>query len=104
MYHLVDFIPGLRYVWHRDFVRACKARDRVINSFGMILRDINARVAIGQSVPKCFGMDIVLREQKGEITEVDKSMLAASFIIGPQASVSAIHTSIRSYRMTHRCG
>ena len=92
MYHLVDFVPGLRYVWRRDFVRACKARDSVTSSFRYILQDIETRIALGQSVPKCFGLDVVIRTQRGEITEIDKAMLAAAFIIGPQASVSMIHT------------
>jgi hypothetical protein len=102
MYHLVDFVPGLRYIWRRDFVRACKARDSVINSFKQIVQDTNARVALDQSAAKCFGMDIALREQRGEISELDMAMLAASFIIGPQASVQIIHTSLLSSWVTHR--
>jgi hypothetical protein len=94
MYHLVDFVPGLQYVWRRDVLRACKARDDVINSFREILQKFEAHGVHGEGAPKCFGTDIIHREKEGEISELDMVMLAASWIIGPQASVSAIHTSI----------
>lgn len=102
MYHLVDFVPGLHYFWRRDVVRAEKARDNVLRSFSEILKDLEADNALGQSLPKCFGSDIVRREQQGEISELDKVMLAASWIIGPQASVSAVPTLILTGLETHR--
>jgi hypothetical protein len=102
MYHLVDFVPCFRYVWRRDLVRARKARENVIGSFRNILLDFEAGSGQGKIIPKCFGMDIIHREKKGEISELDKVMLAASWIIGPQASVSVIQNSLLPCRGTHR--
>jgi hypothetical protein len=94
MYHLVDLVPSLRYVARRDLIRACKARGNVINSFKEILEDFDTGSALDQYVLKGFGMDIVHREKREEKSELDKVMLAASWIIDPQASVSAIFFDI----------
>ncbi|KAJ7651338.1 cytochrome P450 [Roridomyces roridus] len=90
MSNLVDFIPILQHFPSPMRNRGEKLHEKLVETYGGMIKDIEHRMESGENVPDCLAKTMI--ESKGEekMDDLDMAILASAFMIGGVETTAAI--------------
>ncbi|KAJ7642256.1 cytochrome P450 [Roridomyces roridus] len=90
MSNLVDFIPILQHLPSPMRARGEKLHEKLVETYGGMIKDIEHRMESGENVPDCLAKTMI--ESKGEekMDDLDMAILASAFMIGGVETTAAI--------------
>ncbi|KAG6879386.1 hypothetical protein C0992_003100 [Termitomyces sp. T32_za158] len=86
--NLTDFVPLLQRIPNYMITRGKKLHSDLVETYGGFLRNIEAKLNRGESVPECLAKTMVLSKEEEELDDIDMAILASAFMIGGVETVS----------------
>jgi hypothetical protein len=88
--NLVDFIPLLQMLPNKMTTRGKKLHEGLVETYGGMILDIEARMRRGDHVPDCLVKTMILTKEEEQLDHLDMSILCAAFMIGGVETVSVL--------------
>lgn len=94
MSNLIDFVPILQKLPHYMKTRAQKLHADLVDTYGGMILDIDARIKRGESVPDCLAKTLLQVREEEKLDRLDIILLSAAFMIGGVETASFFFWSI----------
>jgi hypothetical protein len=88
--NLTDFVPILQRLPNYMKTRGTKLHNDLVETYGGMINDIEARMKRGENVPDCLVKTMIESKEVEELDHVDMSILCAAFMIGGVETVCII--------------
>lgn len=80
---MTDFVPLLQNLPGNYMIKRAKALFReLVDTYGGMVNDIEARMKHGEKVPDCLVKTLVELKDKEELDHLDMAILCSAFMIG----------------------
>jgi Cytochrome P450 len=86
----VDFVPFLQILPNKMATRGKKLHEGLVETYGGMILDIEARMRRGEHVPDCLVKTMILTKEEEQLDHLDMSILCAAFMIGGVETVSIL--------------
>ncbi|PFH47460.1 hypothetical protein AMATHDRAFT_50287 [Amanita thiersii Skay4041] len=80
--NLTDFLPLLQRIPNPSTARAKRLRQAMIETYGGLVKDVEARMQKGDDIPDCVAKYCLLNQEKEQLSDFDVLTLCAAFMIG----------------------
>ncbi|ETW78112.1 cytochrome P450 monooxygenase 69 [Heterobasidion irregulare TC 32-1] len=88
--NLVDFVPLLQHLPTSMRSRGVKLHEELIETYGGMVKDIEAQLKEGTPVPDCAAKTMVESREKEGLDDLDMAILASAFMIGGVETTAGI--------------
>ena len=92
--NLVDFVPLLQHLPTSMRSRGVKLHKELIETYGGMVKDIEAQLKEGTPVPDCAAKTMVESREKEGLDDLDMAILASAFMIGGVETVRPFPSGI----------
>lgn len=86
--NLVDFVPLLQHLPTGLRTRAQNLHNDLVETYGGMIADIDARMRRGEDVPDCLAKTMLETREEEQLDDLDMAILASAFMIGGVETVS----------------
>lgn len=86
--NLTDFVPLLQRIPNYMITRGKKLHSDLVETYGGFLKDMEAKLKRGETVPDCLAKTMILSRKEEGLDDVDMAILASAFMIGGVETVS----------------
>ncbi|KAJ7607948.1 cytochrome P450 [Roridomyces roridus] len=90
MSNLVDFVPFLQNLPNPMRQRGEKLHQKLVDTYGGMIKDIDSRMQMGEGVPDCLAKTMIESKNEEEMDDLDMAILASAFMIGGVETTAAI--------------
>jgi len=88
--NMVDFVPILQKLPNYMTTRGKKLHAALLETYGGMINDIDARMQRGEEVPDCLVKTMLLTKDEEELSHLDMSILCSAFMIGGVETTASI--------------
>ncbi|KAF5380073.1 hypothetical protein D9615_006264 [Tricholomella constricta] len=88
--NLIDFVPFLQRLPNYMTTRGKKLHAGLIETYGGLLNDIEAKLNRDEAVPDCLAKTMILTKEEEQLDHVDMAILASAFMIGGVETTASI--------------
>ncbi|KAF9456426.1 cytochrome P450 [Collybia nuda] len=88
--NLTDFVPFLQRIPNYMTTRGKKLHNGFVETYGGMVRDIEARMNRGENVPDCLVKTLILNKESEKLEDIDMYIIASSLMIGGVETTSGI--------------
>ncbi|EJD04512.1 cytochrome P450 [Fomitiporia mediterranea MF3/22] len=88
--NLVDFIAPLQWLPTPMWKRGKKLNQGLVDTYGGMIKRIEARLKAGENVPDCLAKTMVQSRQTEGLDDLDMAILASAFMIGGVETTASI--------------
>lgn len=90
MSNLVDFVPQLQWLPTRMRSRGRKLHEELVETYGGLIKGIEARVCNNERVPECLATTMLSIRETEDLDDLDMAVLASAFMIGGVETTASI--------------
>ncbi|KAF9443096.1 cytochrome P450 [Macrolepiota fuliginosa MF-IS2] len=90
MSNLVDFVPVLQKFPNSMTTRARKLHSDLVETYGGMIQEIEARIKCGEDVPDCLVKTLLEVREKEDLDFLDMALLCSGFMIGGVETTASI--------------
>ncbi|KAG6867888.1 hypothetical protein C0993_009819 [Termitomyces sp. T159_Od127] len=88
--NLTDFVPLLQRIPNYMITRGKKLHSDLMQTYGGFLKNIEAKLNRGESVPECLAKTMILEKEEEGLDDIDMAILASAFMIGGVETTASI--------------
>ncbi|KDR76700.1 hypothetical protein GALMADRAFT_139595 [Galerina marginata CBS 339.88] len=88
--NLIDFVPILQKLPHYMKTRGKKLHAGLVDTYGGMILDIDARMKRGEQVPDCLVKTLLQSREEEQLDHLDMSILCSAFMIGGVETTASI--------------
>ncbi|KAH8112313.1 cytochrome P450 [Phellopilus nigrolimitatus] len=88
--NLVDFITPLQWFTTPLQARGKKLHQGLVDTYGGLIKSIEARMNAGEDVPDCLAKTMILSRESENLDDLDMAILASAFMIGGVETTASI--------------
>ncbi|KIK59344.1 hypothetical protein GYMLUDRAFT_169823 [Collybiopsis luxurians FD-317 M1] len=88
--NMTDFVTVLQHLPNSMINRGKKLHQELVETYGGMINDINARMKSGENVPDCLVKNLLQTQEEEELDHLDMAILCSAFMIGGVETTASI--------------